>query len=122
MAWCATHFCSNGRLAASLIGWAMWLSYIGNPPTEAAAVVQYASDWWHGPSWWQNVFAGGSLTAFGTAVAVALMAVFVVVNCFGVKVFAKSNNVVTMIKVFIPVLTINLIVSALSSSSSSESS
>jgi amino acid transporter len=39
---------SNGRLAASIIGWAMWLSYVANPPSEASAVVQYASKWWNG--------------------------------------------------------------------------
>lgn len=33
---------SNGRLAASIVGWAMWLAYVANPPSEAAAVVQYA--------------------------------------------------------------------------------
>lgn len=71
---------SNGRLAASIIGWAIWLAYIGNPPTEAAAVVQYASSWWHGSSWWQSVFSDGKLTILGTAIAVALMGLFVVIN------------------------------------------
>lgn len=103
---------SNGRLAASIIGWAMWLSYVGNPPSESAAVVQYASAWWHGPAWWQRVYEGDKLTVLGTAVAVVLMALFVVVNYFGVKTFATSNNIVTAVKVFIPIITVVLLIAS----------
>lgn len=103
---------SNGRLAASIIGWAIWLAYIGNPPTEAAAVVQYASSWWHGSSWWQDVFSDGKLTILGTVVAVALMGLFVLINFFGVKAFAKSNNIVTVVKIFIPIITIILFIAS----------
>lgn len=99
---------SNGRLAASIIGWAMWLSYVANPPSEASAVVQYASSWWHG------VYdtSTGDLTALGTTVAVLLMAVFVVINYFGVKWFAKSNNVVTAAKLAIPTITVVLLLAS----------
>jgi amino acid transporter len=99
---------SNGRLAASIIGWAMWLSYVANPPSEASAVVQYASSWWHG------VYdsSTGDLTTLGTAVAVLLMAVFVLINYVGVKWFAKSNNVVTTVKLAIPTITVVLLLAS----------
>ncbi|WGL53421.1 APC family permease [Nocardioides sp. BP30] len=99
---------SNGRLAASIIGWAMWLSYVANPPSEASAVVQYAS------SWWDGVYdaSSGDLTTLGTAVAVVLMAAFVVINYFGVKWFATSNNVVTTVKLAIPTITIVLLLAS----------
>ena len=99
---------SNGRLAASIIGWAMWLSYIANPPSEASAVVQYAS------SWWDGVYdtSSGDLTTLGTVVAVLLMAVFVVINYFGVTWFAKSNNVVTVVKLAIPIVTVLLLLAS----------
>ena len=99
---------SNGRLAASVIGWAMWLSYVANPPSEASAVVQYAS------SWWDGVYdtTTGDLTALGTTVAVLLMAAFVVINYFGVAWFAKSNNVVTAVKLAIPTITILLLLAS----------
>lgn len=99
---------SNGRLAASIIGWAMWLSYVANPPSEASAVVQYASSWWHG------VYdsSTGDLTTLGTTVAVLLMAAFVVINYFGVKWFAKSNNVVTTVKLAIPTITVVLLLAS----------
>ncbi|MBA8794839.1 amino acid transporter [Friedmanniella endophytica] len=99
---------SNGRLAASVVGWAMWLTYVGNPPTEASAVVQYASIWLPG------VFDARAekLTVVGILIAVALMALFVLVNWFGVNLFAKSNNVVTAIKIFIPVITVVLLLAS----------
>ena len=99
---------SNGRLAASIVGWAMWLSYVANPPSEASAVVQYASKWWDG------VYDTGTkqLTALGTVVCVLLMALFVVLNYFGIKSFAKSNNIVTAVKIFIPIITVVLLLAS----------
>lgn len=96
---------SNGRLAATVIGVAMWLAYVSNPPTEAAGVVQYAATWLPGV---YDAHAG-VLTRPGLALAVALMGGFVLLNYFGVKLFARSNNVVTAIKVFVPVLTLLLL-------------
>jgi amino acid transporter len=34
---------SDGGLTAGIVGWAMWINYVGNPPTEASGVVQYAA-------------------------------------------------------------------------------
>ena len=99
---------SNGRLAATVIGVAMWLAYVSNPPTEAAGVVQYASAWLPG------VYdaTAGVLTPRGLALAVLLMAGFVLLNYFGVRLFARSNNVVTAIKVLVPVLTLALLLAS----------
>jgi len=89
---------SNGRLAAGIVGWCMWVTYVGNPPTEASGVVQYAS------SYIPGLFRDDQLTFVGILVAIGLMAVFVVVNYFGVQIFARSNNVITAVKVCIPTL------------------
>lgn len=97
---------SNGRLAATIVGWVMWISYIGNPPTEAAAVLQYAD------SYMDGIYDGSRLSPLGLVLAVALMALFVVVNYFGIQWFAKTNNVVTAIKVFIPTLTVALLIAS----------
>ena len=99
---------SNGRLTASIIGWAMWLSYVGNPPSEASAVVQYASSWWGG------VYDTGAkkLTPLGIGVCIALMAVFVVINYLGVEAFARANNAITSIKVLIPTITVILLIAS----------
>ena len=34
---------SNGRFAASIVGWSMWVTDAKSPPTEWSGVVQYAS-------------------------------------------------------------------------------
>lgn len=91
---------SNGRFAASIVGWSMWVTYVANPPTEASGVVQYAS------SYIPGLFANKQLTGFGILCAIGLMAIFVVVNYFGVQFFARSNNIVTAVKVCIPTLTV----------------
>jgi amino acid transporter len=97
---------SNGRLAATIVGWAMWISYIGNPPTEAAAVLQYAD------SYVDGIYNGTRLTPLGLLLAVLLMALFVLVNYFGVQWFAKTNNVLTAFKIFVPTLTVALLVAS----------
>ncbi len=94
---------SNGRFAASIMGWSMWVTYVANPPTEASGVVQYAS------SYIPGLFDHDQLTFPGILCAIGLMAVFVVVNYFGVQFFARSNNVVTAVKICIPTLTIVLL-------------
>jgi len=97
---------SNGRFAASIVGWSMWVTYVANPPTEAAGVVQYAS------SYIPGLFRHSQLTFLGIVIAVALMAVFVVINYFGVQFFARSNNIVTAVKIFIPLLTIAMLIAS----------
>lgn len=99
---------SNGRLAATVVGFAMWLSYVGNPPSEASGVVQYAA------SWLPGVYDtdAGRLTTPGILLAIALMAVFVALNWFGIKLFAASNNIVTAIKILIPTATIIMLIAS----------
>lgn len=97
---------SNGRFTASIVGWSMWVCYVGNPPTEAAGVVQYASAYWHG------VYSDGQLTGLGIVVAIALMLVFVLVNYFGVQLFARANNTVTAIKILVPTTTVVLLIAS----------
>lgn len=99
---------SNGRLAATVIGLSMWLCYVGNPPTEAAGVVQYAAAWLPGV---YDAHAG-ALTGSGVALAMLLMAGFVLLNYFGVALFARSNNLVTAIKVLVPLLALGLLLAS----------
>jgi len=87
---------TNGSLVATMVGWGLWLGYVSNPPTEASGITQYMSRFWPG------LYAGGRLTTAGLSVAVVLMILFVLVNYFGVHVFAKTNTVVTVIKFVVP--------------------
>ncbi|WP_028932334.1 APC family permease [Pseudonocardia spinosispora] len=97
---------SNGRFAASIVGWSMWVCYLGNPPTEAAGVLQYAS------SYIPGLYQDKQLTGLGIGVAIVLMAIFVAINYFGVELFARTNNVVTAIKVLIPTATVVLLIAS----------
>ena len=91
---------SNGRLTGGVIGWCLWVAYIAVPATEAAGVMQYLG------SLVPGLYADARLTGPGIGCAVVLMAVFVLLNWFGVKLFAISNNVVTAIKIFIPTIAV----------------
>jgi amino acid transporter len=97
---------SNGRMAATIVGWVMWVAYIANPATESAAVLQYAS------SYVDGIFSGTKLTPLGLFLAVCLMALFVLLNYFGVEWFARANNVVTVFKLFVPTLTVVLLIAS----------
>ncbi|MEY9940592.1 APC family permease [Streptacidiphilus sp. MAP5-3] len=90
---------SNGRLAAAVVGWSMWVGYVGNPPTEAAGVLQYASAYLPG------MYHGKQLTGLGVLAAGGLMLLFVLINWFGVALFARTNNIVTAVKILVPVTT-----------------
>ena len=99
---------TNGRLAATVIGISTWLAFVSNPPTEAAGVVQYAAAWIPGVYDMHT----SALTPAGIALAVALMAGFVLLNYYGVELFARSNNLVTAIKVLVPVITAVLLLAS----------
>lgn len=101
-------FYSNGRLVATLIGWGIWVAYATNPPSEAAALLQYAGHYVPG------VYDAHSrsLTGRGTLCAVAIMALLVVLNWFGVRLFARVNVLLTAFKFVVPALTAVLLLAS----------
>ncbi|MFD4669599.1 APC family permease [Lentzea sp. NPDC058450] len=90
---------ANGPLAGSLIGWAILLALASALAAEASAIVQYANRYLPG-------LYTDSLTIAGKLAAAGVLALLVVLNWFGVKLFARLNLLVTSIKVLVPVLTI----------------
>ena len=96
-------FYTSGRLVATLVGWGIWIAYATNPPSESAAVLQYLSQHVSG------IYSGSSLTALGILIAAGMMAVFVALNWFGVRLFANVNGAVTVAKFVVPVLTVILL-------------
>ena len=71
------------------MGWGIWIAYATNPPSEAAALLQYSSAHVSG------LYNSGQkeLTGLGIVVAVALILVLVLVavNWFGVLLFAAAG-------------------------------
>jgi amino acid transporter len=93
-------FYTNGRLVATLVGWGIWIAYATNPPSESAALLQYMSQHVGG------IYNGTSLTGLGVLLAIGIMALLVVINWFGVALFANVNAVVTVAKFVVPTITV----------------
>jgi amino acid transporter len=95
---------SFGSFASYTMGWVTWIAAAAVAPIEVLAVVQYATNYL---PWLEKVVDGQpTLTAAGTGISVALMALFVLVNFFGVRWFARINNILVWWKLLIIALVI----------------
>lgn len=90
---------ANGRLVGTVIGWSALLS-VGGTAAEITAIMRYAS---HYLSW---LYHGGTLTLAGVGIAVAFSALLTALNWFAVRMFARLNNLVTILKIAVPVITV----------------
>ncbi|GAA2894649.1 APC family permease [Streptomyces mexicanus] len=90
---------ASGRLVGTLIGWSVLLS-VGGTAAEISAIMQYAGHYLPG------LYHGGSLSLTGLGVAAALSVVLTVLNWFAVRLFARLNNLLTLFKIAVPVVTV----------------
>jgi amino acid transporter len=84
---------SFGSFASYTTGWITWVAVATTAPIEVEAALQYGTK--YAPFTKEHLVGGSpvhTLTALGYGVAVALMAVFVVVNYYGIRWFARINN------------------------------
>jgi amino acid transporter len=77
-----------GSFASYSMGWVTWLACAAVASVEVSAVLTYATSYL---PWLENDNA--TLTGPGLIIAVAIMALFVVINYLGVRWFARINNV-----------------------------
>ncbi|MBE7188202.1 MAG: APC family permease [Jatrophihabitans endophyticus] len=91
---------SNGQLVASVVGVSVLLT-VGGTAAEVTAILGYAD---HYLPWLQS--GDGTLTVRGVLVAMGLALVLSALNWFGVRLFASFNNVITVVKFVVPVLTV----------------
>jgi len=89
---------ANGRIVGTTFGWTVLLGLFTD--TEVLAVLQYLS---HYAPW---LYSGSSLSAAGIGIAAALEAVLVVLNWFGIRLFARLNLVITWVKFIVPAITV----------------
>jgi amino acid transporter len=89
---------ANGRIVGTTIGWTVVLGVLTD--TEVLAVTQYLSRYW---PW---LYHGSSLSAGGIGIAAALEALLVVLNWYGIRLFARINLVVTWVKFIVPAITV----------------
>jgi amino acid transporter len=96
-----------GTFASYTSGWITWVAVGTTAPIEVEATLQYGTKYL---PFTEAHMVGGeevhTLTALGYGTAVVLMAVFVIVNYFGVKWFARVNNALVWWKIAIILLVI----------------
>ncbi|MEC4016991.1 APC family permease [Streptomyces sp. H27-D2] len=90
---------ASGRLVGTMIGWSVLLS-VGGTAAEISAIMQYAAHYLPG------LYNGGTLSVSGLGLATLLSVVLTILNWFAVRLFARLNNVVTVIKILVPVITV----------------
>jgi amino acid transporter len=99
---------SFGSFASYTTGWITWVAVATPAPIEVEAALQYATKYY--PFTVEKTLADGStvqtLTGVGYGVAAALLAVFVVVNYYGIRWFARINNALVWWKLGIITLVI----------------
>src|SRR4051794_18806143 len=98
---------SHGSFASFTTGWILWVAVATTAPIEVEGALQYATK--YAPLTAKHMKGGEpvyTLTGVGYVVAVLAMAFFVVVNYFGIKWFARVNNVAVWWKLAIIVLVI----------------
>ncbi len=95
---------SHGSFTSFSMGWLTWLAAASVAPIEVEAAVQYATNYL---PWLEDLKDGVPvLTGKGYIVSACLMAVFVLINFFGVRWFARINNVLVWWKLFIIILVV----------------
>jgi amino acid transporter len=95
------HFAFGG-FASYMSGWISWLAAASVAPIEVEAALQYATNY---VPWLTHKVGGVPVLApGGYAVAVVLMALFCVINLYGVRWFARFNTAIVWWKLFIIVL------------------
>jgi len=99
---------SHGKDFGMVFGFAIWFGLLAIIPTEAQATVQYLSPFFR----FSTLYENDALTLSGKLFAIAILVVFFVVNYFGIKMLARINNTATILRIFIPIVTIIVLLSA----------
>ena len=96
-----------GSFASYTSGWITWVAVATTAPIEVEAALQYGTK--YAPFTQEHTVNGETvhtLTGLGYAAAVVLMALFVVVNYYGIKWFARINNALVGWKIAVILLVI----------------
>lgn len=101
---------SHGPMLGLIAAWANWISIVSVIPIEAEASVQYMSSWpWH---WAGMIYRQGHLDTLGMLLTALLVVIYFLLNFWGIKLFIRANNLLTVFKVIVPTLTSIIIISS----------
>jgi len=95
---------THGAGMGFLFGWITWLAYVVCAPIEVQAVMQYAS--YYFPFLVDNSKPGFHLSVYGYGSSFFVLFVVMVLNAFGVRIFARCNRFISIFKFIVPVLAI----------------
>lgn len=95
---------SFGSFASYVMGWITWIASATVAPIEVEGALTYATKW--APLTSSHSDGTHTLTATGYVLAVIGMAIFVVVNYYGIRWFARLNNLLVGWKLFVILLVI----------------
>ncbi|WP_239091652.1 APC family permease [Streptomyces sp. SID14478] len=90
---------SFGSFASYSMGWITWIAAATVAPIEVEGALQYATKWAHFTDFHESNGAY-TLTTLGYGTAVVAMAFFVLLNYYGIRWFARVNNVLVWWKLF----------------------
>ncbi len=97
-----------GSFASYTFGWITWIATASIASIEVLAALQYSTNYL---PWLQRLQDGVPvLTPAGFAVAVAMLALFSLINVIGIRWFARLNNAVVWWKLAVIVLTVGVII------------
>ena len=93
---------SHNNIFGMPFAFANWFAIVVVIATEAQATTQYLSAAIHSSILMQH----GVLTYTGKFLAVSILLLYLIINYYGIKVLARVNNIVTVLKVFTPLFAI----------------
>jgi len=96
---------THGRFCGFLTLWMNWLSILAVAPIETQGVIQYVSQLSPTLNSLYNV-PTHALTPIGILCALGLMAFFMFINYWSVRIFIYFNNLAAILKLAVPILTI----------------
>jgi amino acid transporter len=99
---------SHNNIFGMPFAFANWFGLMVVVGTEAQATTQYFSAWLK-----SDLFMNDDrLTVIGKLLALSLLILYVIVNYYGIKFLSKVNNTITTIKIFAPIFTVVLFLTA----------
>jgi len=99
---------SHNSLFGMPFAFANWFGIMVTVATEAQATTQYLSAAIGSDYLMQN----SSLTYAGKSLALMILFLYLMINYYGIKVLARVNNVVSVLKIFTPIFTILVLIIA----------
>lgn len=100
---------SHGTFASFTLAWVAWLAAVVVAPIETMAMLQYASTYLPSLMHADADGIGHTLSLQGVLIAAIFMLMMCYVNTLGAKIFSKTNNIVIIWKLAVPLLTILLL-------------